>query len=117
VGFNFWKQRKAIILPRQARRDKQHGEDSNKTDRRVLSLFSALYDLLDATGQMCWDENRDYGAKYGSGVYAVAMRDMVKRDRNHASIIMWCVFTANCIMIDHFSAFESGLVAPFLYAA
>jgi hypothetical protein len=23
----------------------------------------ALYDLLDATGQMCWDENRDYGAK------------------------------------------------------
>ena len=49
----------------------------------------ALYDLLDATGQMCWDENRDYGAKYGSGVYAVAMRDMVKRDRNHASVIMW----------------------------
>ena len=25
--------------------------------------------------------------------------------------------TANCIIIDHFSAFESGLVAPFLYAA
>jgi beta-galactosidase/beta-glucuronidase len=25
---------------------------------------NALYDLLDATGQMCWDENRDYGAKY-----------------------------------------------------
>ena len=25
--------------------------------------------------------------------------------------------TANCIMIDRFSAFESGLVAPFLYAA
>ena len=24
---------------------------------------------------------------------------------------------ANCIIIDHFSAFESGLVAPFLYAA
>ena len=27
------------------------------------------------------------------------------------------VITANCIIIDHFSAFESGLVAPFLYAA
>ena len=27
-----------------------------------------------------------------------------------------CV-TANCIIIDHFSAFKSGLVAPFLYAA
>jgi hypothetical protein len=25
-------------------------------------------------------------------------------------------FTANCIMVDHFSAFEPGLVAPFLYA-
>ncbi len=25
--------------------------------------------------------------------------------------------TANCIIIDHFSAFEPGLVAPFLYAA
>ena len=24
---------------------------------------------------------------------------------------------ANCTIIDHFSAFESGLVAPFLYAA
>ena len=25
--------------------------------------------------------------------------------------------TANCIIVDHFSAFESGLVALFLYAA
>ena len=33
--------------------------------------------------------DRDYGAKYGSGVYAIAMHDMVKRDRNHASVIMW----------------------------
>jgi hypothetical protein len=28
-----------------------------------------------------------------------------------------CRSTANCIIIDHFSAFEPGLVAPFLYAA
>lgn len=34
-------------------------------------------------------ENRDYGAKYGSGAYAVAMRDMVKSHRNHPSIIVW----------------------------
>jgi hypothetical protein len=25
--------------------------------------------------------------------------------------------TANCRIVDHFSAFEPGLVAPFLYAA
>lgn len=42
-----------------------------------------LYGVLDALGTMCWDENRDYGAKYMGGAYAVAMRDMVKRDRNH----------------------------------
>jgi hypothetical protein len=33
------------------------------------------------------------------------------------SISSLMVATANCIIIDHFSAFESGLVAPFLYAA
>jgi hypothetical protein len=61
----------------------------------------ALYDLLDATGQMCWDENRDYGAKYGSGIYAVAMHDMVKRDRNHASIMMWSFCNeAECAQYD-----------------
>ena len=62
----------------------------------------ALYELLDATGQMCWDENRDYGAKYGSGAYAVAMRDMVKRDRNHPSVIMWSFCNeAECAQYDH----------------
>jgi hypothetical protein len=30
---------------------------------------------------------------------------------------VFCAITANCIIIDHFSAFEPGLVAPFLYAA
>jgi hypothetical protein len=32
-------------------------------------------------------------------------------------VVRQCLHTANCIIIDHFSAFESGLVAPFLYAA
>jgi hypothetical protein len=49
----------------------------------------ALYKLLDKAGVMCWDENRDYGAKYLGGAYVTAMHDMVKRDRNHPSIIIW----------------------------
>lgn len=61
----------------------------------------ALYDLLDATGQMCWDENRDYGAKYGGGAYALAMHDMVKRDRNHPSVILWSFCNeAECSQYD-----------------
>jgi hypothetical protein len=31
--------------------------------------------------------------------------------------VRWSVRTANCIILDHSSAFEPGLVAPFLYAA
>jgi len=49
----------------------------------------SLYTVLDSLGILVWDENRDYGAKYKNGVYAVAMRDMVKRDRNHACVIMY----------------------------
>lgn len=44
----------------------------------------ALYRFLDILGVLCWDENRDYGIEYVN-----AMHDMVKRDRNHASIVTW----------------------------
>lgn len=41
-------------------------------------------DILDRTGTLTWDENRDYvfdGARY--------MTQLVRRDRNHASVIVW----------------------------
>eukprot|EP01043_Picozoa_sp_COSAG02_P044063 COSAG02_NODE_3893_length_6074_cov_4.113138_1_plen_657_part_00 len=44
----------------------------------------SLYDLLDRTGTMVWDENRDYGPEYAS-----EMHDMVKSHRNHPSIVVW----------------------------
>ena len=43
-----------------------------------------LYSILDRLGIMSWDENRDYGREY-----VPEMHDMVKRDRNHPSIIIW----------------------------
>ena len=44
---------------------------------------TSLYDILDATGTAVWDENRDFGPSY-----AYQMGEMVKRGRNHASIVV-----------------------------
>jgi len=44
---------------------------------------TALYDILDAVGTLVWDENRDMGPSY-----VHQMHDMVKRGRNHASIVV-----------------------------
>eukprot|EP00056_Hartaetosiga_gracilis_P011561 m.175817 g.175817 ORF g.175817 m.175817 type:complete len:1026 (+) comp13521_c0_seq1:161-3238(+) len=43
-----------------------------------------LYNLLNNLGVLVWDENRDYGLEY-----IPEMHDMVKRDRNHPSIVVW----------------------------
>jgi beta-galactosidase/beta-glucuronidase len=44
---------------------------------------NGLYEVLDILGVMVWDENRDMGPSY-----AYQMGDMVKRGRNHASIVI-----------------------------
>ena len=44
---------------------------------------SGLYDVLDLLGVLAWDENRDMGPSY-----VWEMHDMVKRGRNHPSIIV-----------------------------
>lgn len=44
----------------------------------------ALYDILDAVGVLCWDENRDFARPY-----AADMEALVRRDRNHPSVVIW----------------------------
>lgn len=44
----------------------------------------ALYELLSSAGVLSWDENRDYGLEY-----VQEMHDMVKRDRNSPSVVVW----------------------------
>ncbi len=44
---------------------------------------TSLYDILDVTGVSVWDENRDMGP-----AYSYQMGEMVKRGRNHPSIVV-----------------------------
>lgn len=43
-----------------------------------------LYNILNALGTTVWDENRDLGPWYVDG-----MAQLVRRDRNHPSVLMW----------------------------
>jgi beta-galactosidase/beta-glucuronidase len=64
---------------------------------------SSLYGVLDRLGVMCWDEIREYGAKYWGGAYAVAMRDMVKAHRNSPSIVTWSTCNeGECIQVRYY---------------
>jgi len=43
-----------------------------------------LYDIMDATGILVWDENRDFNQ-----MNVQDMEDLVRRDRNHPSVVIW----------------------------
>jgi beta-galactosidase/beta-glucuronidase len=43
-----------------------------------------VYDLMDATGILCWDENREFTTRDTGN-----MLTLVRRDRNHPSVIVW----------------------------
>jgi beta-galactosidase/beta-glucuronidase len=54
-------------------------------------------DVMDALGMLALDENRDYGGNRGQGGTTTEsvedelgdMRDLIKRDRSHPSVIWW----------------------------
>eukprot|EP00118_Oscarella_pearsei_P001518 m.7665 g.7665 ORF g.7665 m.7665 type:complete len:973 (+) comp19344_c0_seq1:163-3081(+) len=45
-----------------------------------------LLDILDRLGIVVWDENRNFGNK---SQWILNQRDMVRRDRNHPSVMVW----------------------------
>ena len=45
-----------------------------------------MLDILDRLGIIVWDENREFG---DNDIWLMNQRDMVKRDRNHPSIMTW----------------------------
>lgn len=45
-----------------------------------------VYDILDELGVLVWDENRDF-----SPGYVQDMGAMIRRDRNHPSVVIWSV--------------------------
>ena len=57
-----------------------------------------MLDILDNLGVIVWDENRNFGDKE---IWVQAQRDMVKRDRNHPSVMVWSFCNeAGCSMGD-----------------
>ena len=44
----------------------------------------SLYKILDITGQLVWDESRDFGYEY-----RMQMHDLVKSHREHTSVMIW----------------------------
>ncbi|XP_062504714.1 beta-galactosidase BoGH2A-like [Corticium candelabrum] len=45
-----------------------------------------LLDILDRLGVVVWDENRQFG---NDSVWVGNQRDMIRRDRNHPSVVIW----------------------------
>ena len=45
-----------------------------------------LLDILDRLGFVVWDENREFGE---NDIWVGNQKDMVKRDRNHPSVMVW----------------------------
>jgi hypothetical protein len=64
-----------------------------------------LLDILDHIGVIVWDENRQYG---DNEIWIQNQREMVKRDRNHPSIMVWSFCNeAGCTSGDKDGAAEA----------
>ena len=76
--------------------------------RKTLNKKAFLRTALDALGPIVVNKDGSLARISNWGKMTEQEQEATKR----------CgIYTANCIIIGHFSAFESGLVAPFLYAA
>ena len=59
-----------------------------------------LLDILDRLGINVWNENREFGS---AKEWVQNYRDMVKRDRNHPSVMVWSLCEgAECLISDWF---------------
>jgi beta-galactosidase len=65
-----------------------------------------LLDFTDKLGMLVWDENRNFA---DNAQYLTDMGDMVKRDRNHPSIVIWSLCNEGGCMEGNSGAYNVAL--------
>jgi hypothetical protein len=109
------------MVPRRRELEAASGIAEPRRERLALGSDSSL--TLAANGTLSLGADESFSA---FGVHAnlsvVGKQDILGQFEDGGvavarASVRYLTNTANCIIIDHFSAFEPGLVAPFLYAA
>jgi hypothetical protein len=113
------------MVPRRRELEAASGIAEPRRERLALGSDSSL--TLAANGTLSLGANATADESFSAfGVHAnlsvVGKQDILGQFEDGGvavarASVRYLTNTANCIIIDHFSAFEPGLVAPFLYAA